>query len=127
MQELDDKDGRENIGAGLAEKTSVFGPSLDMSGELEANEDLILYGQFKGKINLKNHNLIVERRAKIEADILAHDVTIFGNVHGNIQASGKVTIAAEAQMKGDITASKISITDGAHFKGTIKMEEGSKG
>lgn len=126
MQKSVDKDDRENPTAQLSKKVSVFGPSLEMNGDLEASEDVILYGQFKGKINLKNHSLIVERTAQIEADIIAHDVTIFGNVLGNIQASGKVNISAEAQMRGDITASKISIMDGALFKGSIKMEESSE-
>lgn len=107
-------------------KTSRFGPSLFLKGELSGNEDLIIDGHFQGKIDLKNHSLIIGTEGKVEADIQAKNIIINGNVKGNIFASGKVFISEEAQMDGNISASVISIMDGAQFKGSVKMEKGGE-
>jgi len=103
-----------------------FGQSLSMKGELNGEEDILIEGHFQGKINLKNNNILVRQKGKIEADIQAKNITIEGSVTGNINASGKVFISREGRMKGDITSPVISIMDGAQFKGSIKMGESLK-
>lgn len=108
------------------QNTARLGPDLFLKGELSGNEDFIIDGQFQGKIDLKNHTLIIGREGKVEADIQAKNITINGNMKGNIFASGKVYISEEAQMDGNISASVISIMDGAQFKGSVKMEKGDK-
>jgi len=105
------------------QKYSSLGASLFLKGELKGEEDLVIEGKFQGKIDLRDHNLIVEQGGKIKADIQVKNVTINGEVSGNIYASGKVFISKEGQMKGDILAPRISIADGAQFKGSVKMEK----
>ncbi len=97
-----------------------LGPSLFLQGELTGREDVVIEGQYKGKIDIANHNILVERGAKVEADIRAKNITILGTVEGNIDASGKIFISKEGQMKGDLRAPKISIMEGAKFKGGMK-------
>ena len=104
---------------------SRIGQSLSLKGELSGNEDLVVNGRLHGEIDLGNHNLTVEREGKIEANIRAKNITIHGEIKGNIFASGKVLITKDAQMVGDISASRISIMDGAQFKGSVKMEKPS--
>lgn len=105
--------------------SSRFGSTLFFSGELTGEEDIVIDGNFHGKIRLKNYNLIIEKGAKVEAEIQAQDVLIYGEVIGNIFASGKVFISHEGQMKGNISATTISIMDGAQFRGSIHMATGA--
>ena len=100
-----------------------LGPSLFLEGELSGKEDVVIEGQYKGKIDLTNHNILVGRGAKVEADIRAKNITIHGTVEGNIDASGKIFISEEGQMKGDLKAPKISIMEGARFMGGVKIEK----
>ena len=100
---------------------SRFGSTFALRGTLTAKENLIIEGRFQGKIDLGKYNLIVGRGAKIKADIHAKNVTILGNLNGNIFATGKVYISENGQVEGDISAFRISIMDGAQFKGSIKM------
>jgi cytoskeletal protein CcmA (bactofilin family) len=100
-----------------------LGPSLFLKGELSGEEDVVIEGQYKGKIDLANHNILVGRGAKVEADIRAKNITIHGTVEGNIDASGKIFISKEGQMKGDLKAPKISIMEGAKFMGGVKIEK----
>ena len=100
-----------------------LGPSLFLKGELSGEEDVVIEGQYKGKIDLVNHNILVGRGAKVEGDIRVKNITISGAVEGNIDASGKIFISKEGQMKGDLKAPKISIMEGAKFKGCVRIEK----
>ena len=75
--------------------TARFGSSFRLKGEISGDEDLIIEGKFRGKMDLKNHSLLVEQTAQIKADIRAKNVTIKGSIAGNIYASGKVFISKD--------------------------------
>jgi cytoskeletal protein CcmA (bactofilin family) len=118
------KDKKNNQEGKDPEKISRVGASLSFNGALNGQEDIVIEGQFQGKIDLKNHNLKVEQGGKVKANIQVKNITIIGEVDGNIYASGKVFISKEGQLRGDIFAPRISIADGAQFKGSVKMKEG---
>lgn len=118
---LKDEETNRTPGELIPKNIALFGPSLFLKGELSGDEDLVIEGHFKGKINLGNNNVLIGEGGKVEADIQAKNITIDGNVRGNIYASGKVLISKVGQLKGDIHSSTISIMDGARFKGSVKM------
>jgi len=114
------------MAAGLGpEATSILGQTFVCTGQITGQEDLLIKGTFKGIIRIKNHSLVIDKSARIEADIIAGNVSLAGDLTGNIRATGTVFVSAEAKMKGDITAVKVSIQDGAQFRGSIKMEKGA--
>ncbi len=102
-------------------KTAFLGETIGIKADLTGDEDLIIEGKFEGKIDINNHDLTVEIHADVDAEIKARNITIKGRVKGNIHASGKVYIEKEGQMVGDIAAARISIVEGAQFKGSMKM------
>jgi cytoskeletal protein CcmA (bactofilin family) len=114
-EEKDDQE-RKTISSG-----SRLGQTFTLKGEISADENLTIDGFFQGNIDLGSHNFVLERTGKLEADVHARNVTILGKMKGNIYASGKVFISKEAQMTGNISAFRISIVDGAQFKGSVKM------
>ena len=52
-------------------------------------------------------------------------MTIIGSVVGNISASDIIEIKSSGSVMGDIRAPRISIADGAHFKGSVDMQRSS--
>jgi len=106
--------------------SSLIGSSLFVSGEIRGNEDLVITGRHKGKIDLKNNSLLVEKKAKVQGNIYVKNIDVRGKVEGAIYASGKVEVHCGAQITGDIFASRISIEDGAQYKGSVKMNEPQK-
>ena len=100
-----------------------LGPGHHFQGDLTGSEDLLVQGAFKGKISLPDRAVTVDSKAEIEGDIEAGDVFIAGSVTGNIRAAGRVALDAAARVNGDITAARISIQDGARFKGAIQMNK----
>ena len=105
----------------IPREKSIIGPNLTIKGDISGTEDLIVQGELQGNVHLKNNNMTVEEKGSITADIWIKNITIKGSVNGNIQASGKVLIESKGQMTGDISASRISIMEGAQFKGSVKI------
>ncbi len=100
---------------------TTIGSSIVIDGEISGEEDLVIQGTVKGKIVLKE-NLIVESSGVVEADIETANVTISGQVTGNIHASQRVELRADGRMVGDLKAPRILIADGASFKGNVDMD-----
>jgi cytoskeletal protein CcmA (bactofilin family) len=118
MSELEEKEYRP--------QPSKIGPTAKLKGEWVCDENVIIQGQIQGKIDSRDHDLHVEKGATVKADIIGKNITILGNVTGNVTASVKIVIGKEAKMIGDLTAPQIGIEEGAKFKGTVKMLPFSK-
>jgi len=108
-------------------KTSVIGPTLKFKGELSANEDLIIEGEIEGSIAHRDKNLTVGKEGRVNADIAAKSVEIFGNVTGNIRGEDIVKLAKSSVVNGNIQCARIIMEDGAQFCGGIEMTKKSKG
>lgn len=100
---------------------TVIGSGIVIDGEISGDEDLVIQGTVKGKIDLKE-SLFVENGGVVEADITTQNVEISGRVTGNIVASDKVELKADCRVVGDIKSPRILIADGASFKGNVDMD-----
>lgn len=105
----------------VGEKT-IIGEQISIEGSIQGKGDLVIEGSVKGKIELEKHHLTVGLKGKVEAEILATDVTISGQLMGNIHALGKVEITKGADFNGEIKAKSISVQDGAYLKAVIELE-----
>jgi len=56
-------------------------------------------------------------------NITAREIVVLGKVRGNILATDRVDIRSEGALTGDVTAARISIEDGAFFKGGIDIKK----
>ena len=102
---------------------ATIGKSLIVKGELSGSESLYIDGKVEGAINLPGNRVTVGRNGQVAANIMAREVVVLGKVRGNIQASDRVDIRSEGSLTGDVTAARISIEDGAFFKGGIDIRK----
>lgn len=102
-----------------ADKT-VLGPTLEIEGEIEGEEDLVIQGKIQGKI-VSRKDLTVDSSGKVEASITTKNLAVSGFLVGNVTASERVEVRREGKMIGDIKAPRVIIADGAKFKGNIEM------
>jgi len=102
---------------------ATIGKSLIVKGELSGSESLYIDGKVEGAINLPGNRVTVGRNGQVAANILAREVVVLGKVRGNIQASDRVDIRSEGSLTGDVQAARISIEDGAFFKGGIDIRK----
>jgi cytoskeletal protein CcmA (bactofilin family) len=104
------------------EEVINIGKSVFIKGELTGDEDLTIEGRVEGRIELKDHNLVIGPNGKINAEINAKNVTIIGSVVGNIAATDIIEIKSSGSVMGDIKSPRVCIADGAHFKGSVDMQ-----
>jgi len=111
---LDRSPGRDQ-----SEPTTV-GPALRVKGEMSGQEDVTVEGRIEGMVSLTGA-LTVASGGVVEADIRARAVIIEGRVLGNIIADDRVEIRAAGHLDGNIKCPKISIHEGAQFRGNVDM------
>ena len=99
-----------------------IGKSVVIKGELSESEDLTIEGQVEGKIELRQNILTIGPNAKIKAQVFAKTVVVQGEVHGNVTATERVDIRDNGSVDGDLSAPRVAIADGAHFRGSIDMQ-----
>jgi cytoskeletal protein CcmA (bactofilin family) len=97
------------------------GKSVVIKGEVNGSEDLTIEGQVDGKIELRQHMLTIGPNGRITAEVFAKSVVILGAVIGNVTATEKVNIRESGSVDGDITAPRVAIAEGAHFRGNVDM------
>ena len=100
-------------------KVSVIGPTLHFKGELSANEDLIIEGRIEGTIAHQDKNLTVGKEGRVNADIHAKSIEIFGQVQGDIRGDEIVKIVKSAIVTGNVTCPRVVMEDGAQFSGGV--------
>lgn len=112
--------------AGRAGGVATIGPSIRIDGDLHGDEDLIVEGQVKGTVQLKANTLTIGSQGKVEARVYAHTILVDGTVHGDLFASERISIRKSARIEGNILAPRISLEDGARFRGAIDMDAESE-
>jgi cytoskeletal protein CcmA (bactofilin family) len=101
-------------------EATYFGKNLKITGNVSGDGDLIILGKLDGEFNLKG-KLQVAEPAEIIGSVKANDVTVKGNIKGNITAVQKVHLDPTARVNGQIASPKLSVLEGACFDGEIKM------
>jgi cytoskeletal protein CcmA (bactofilin family) len=112
---------QRSIGA-TTRSLARLGANLYIKGHLTGTEDLQIDGKVDGPISLQGHQLTVGATAELNSEIHAGEVIVYGKVVGNVHASGRVDVKTDGSVVGDISTARISIEDGAHFKGRIEID-----
>ena len=114
------------VAATSSDQASI-GKSLVIKGEVTGSESLYIDGRVEGSINLSGNRVTVGRNGVVAANINAREIVVLGKVRGNLTASDRVDIRSDGSLTGDVVAARISIEDGAFFKGGIDIRKaGSK-
>ena len=113
---------RPAVAASTADQATI-GKSLVIKGEVTGSESLYIDGRVEGSINLAGNRVTVGRNGVVAANINAREIVVLGKVRGNLTASDRVDIRSDGSLTGDVVAARISIEDGAFFKGGIDIRK----
>jgi cytoskeletal protein CcmA (bactofilin family) len=101
-------------------RNSVFGPGVTIDGKIEGDADVHIAGKFKGDIHIKG-DLSVEKGAHVTAKVDAANVSIGGEVDGNVVASGQVKLLEGGQLIGDLKAATLTVAAGSRMRGHVEF------
>jgi cytoskeletal protein CcmA (bactofilin family) len=110
-------------GSSTTADRATIGKNLQIKGEVIGSESLYIDGKVEGAILLPGSRVTISRDAQVSANIAAREVVVFGEVSGNITATDRVDIRSEGSVTGDVTAQRITIGDGAFFRGGIDISK----
>jgi cytoskeletal protein CcmA (bactofilin family) len=111
-----------SLGNSPTRSSARLGSSLQIKGHITGTEDLQIDGKVDGPISLRGHALTVGAAAQLTSEIHAREIVVFGKVVGNVHARDRVDVKTDGSVIGDISTARISIEDGAHFKGRIEID-----
>ena len=105
-----------------ARDSARLGSGLEIKGQITGTEDLQIDGKVEGSISLRGHELTVGSTAQLKSEINAREVVVYGKVIGNVHARDRVDVKKDGSVVGDISTARITIEDGAQFKGRIEID-----
>lgn len=100
---------------------TVIGEGLTIEGDLAAEEEIVINGALRGKLTTTDA-VSVGSTGVVEADITGSSLSIAGQVTGDVNASDRIDLQAGGRLIGDVKASRLTIADGASFKGNVDMD-----
>ncbi len=106
------------------EGSTVIGKSVTIRGQMSGQEDLFMDGAIEGTIQLSDGRLTIGPNARVQADLQARDVVIYGRVDGKVRATGRIELRDSAAVRGDLFAERLSIEENATVKGRVELTEG---
>jgi cytoskeletal protein CcmA (bactofilin family) len=105
--------------------TAMIGKTITIKGDITGEENLVIEGRVDGTVQLKNNDLTVGQSGRVTANLTANVVRIDGEVKGDIVGGEKVVITKTGKVQGNIVGPRVTLEDGAKFKGSIDMDPSS--
>ena len=105
----------------LSNAKTIIGKDISIEGDIRGREHMVIEGSVKGNIEMETHNFTLGPAGKVEGEIHACNISISGQMKGNIKTPGKIEITKEADFQGDILAKSIAVENGAFFKGSVEL------
>lgn len=98
----------------------VIAKGTSIEGDFNTSENVRIDGVIKGNIECQK-KLVLGASASIEGKLLANEAVIMGNIQGDVVVKGLLKLESTALIKGDITAQKIIVEEGARYDGISKI------
>ena len=109
------------FGKSSAKLETVIGADSTITGELAIQGTVRVDGSIEGDI--RADWVIVGETGRIRGNIQARMMVVGGRIDGNIDASELVELKDKAQIFGEISTAKLTVTEGALFDGQSSMKK----
>ena len=109
-------------GASAVSTRNVLNSDVSVVGVLRFTDDLLVDGSVEGEITSEGVltvgvNAAIQAGEKNKVAVRTRSAIIHGRVTGDVVVTDRVELTSTAELVGDVTASKISIQEGAVFIG----------
>jgi cytoskeletal protein CcmA (bactofilin family) len=100
-----------------------LGPRDILQGRLEIQGDLKVAGSVEGDLKASG-DVTVDSTATVQAAIEGANVSVRGQVTGNVTAKRRLTLAGTGRLNGDVKVGRLTVEDGATLNGNVTMSSG---
>ena len=98
----------------------TLGPRDSLRGSLDIQGDLKIHGTVEGELKVSG-DVAVESTATVQASIEGANVSVRGQVAGNVSARRRLTLGGSGRLNGDVRVGRLTVEDGATLNGTVAM------
>jgi cytoskeletal protein CcmA (bactofilin family) len=89
-------------------------------GEVHGSAELRIHGEVEGRLHVDG-SVVITESGKVQGEVHARTVEVGGKMVGNVVGRESVAILANGSLEGDVVSPRMSIADGAFFKGRVEM------
>ena len=100
-----------------------LGPRDILQGRLEIQGDLKVAGTVEGDLKVTG-DVTIDATATVQAAIEGANISVRGNVTGNVTAKRRLTLAGTGRLNGDVKVGRLTVEDGASLNGNVTMQSG---
>jgi cytoskeletal protein CcmA (bactofilin family) len=97
-----------------------------ITGEISGTTELLIEGEVDGRIRLDGR-VVVGKTGGVLGEVHGRSVLVAGRVEGPVRGSERVEVGGTGRLEGDIAAPRVTIAEGAFFKGKVEMGGGPSG
>jgi cytoskeletal protein CcmA (bactofilin family) len=101
---------------------TVVGRESSIQGTIRSAHSIRVQGAAQGEIESKLA-VFIEDSARVDAKVVAAEITISGQLDGQVFASNRVEIRPSGRVTGEIHAPTLVMQEGAFFDGQLKMKD----
>jgi len=102
---------------------TIVGADVKIKGNFKSPSNIQIFGQVKGRVNSES-DVLVGEGARVEGGIKGKQVTVSGEIIGNIEALERLEITSQGILQGDIKTPDLVIQSGAKLTGKCEMPTG---
>ncbi|MFH1243046.1 MAG: polymer-forming cytoskeletal protein [Pseudomonadota bacterium] len=102
--------------------TAYLGKETEFDAKMSFKGTVCIGGRFRGQIFAEG-TLIVAESAVVEADIQVSQITVSGEVRGNLLVKERLEIQAPGKVFGNIKAPILVMDEGSVFEGNCQMKK----
>jgi len=104
----------------LGTTDTLIGEGSTFEGKIKSQASIRLEGEITGDIECAG-DVIIGEKGIARSNVTARNIILAGKVHGDINASGTLTLKSTGKLFGDLNVQELSIEPGALFQGTSRM------
>jgi cytoskeletal protein CcmA (bactofilin family) len=113
---------RLNVKKDSDQITAYLGKETEFDAKMSFKGTVRIEGRFRGQIYAEG-TLIVAESAVVEADIQVSQITVSGEVRGNLLVKERLEIQAPGKVFGNIKAPILVMDEGSVFEGNCQMKK----
>ena len=97
---------------------SVIAAGLTIEGKISGQGHVRIAGRFKGDVQVDG-NVHIDAGARVEGQVRATEITVSGELVGNIDGAKRVELRQGGMITGDVKAGSLTAAAGSRMRGQV--------